>query len=418
MDNINLVETFAEFAKSKNIDRPIVIKILDDVFRTIIKKKFDADEGFDIIINLDKGDLQIWRFRTIVTDDSEELGKPDRISISEAKEIEPDFEVGEEVSEEIPLISFGRRIIMLAKQTLLQKIKDLEKDNIYKKYSPLEGEIISLEVRQTLFKEIILVDEDGVEFVLPKSHQIPKDKFKKGELVKSVIDHIELHSKLPKIIVSRTSTVFLEKLLESNIPEISDGIITIKNIVRIPGERAKVAVVSDDDRIDPIGACVGIKGSRIYNIVRELRNENIDVINYTENLSLYVQRALNPAKINNVQQDEDDEDRIGIYLNLDQVSLAIGKGGQNIRLASRLVGKEIDVYREVSEDDDISIYKLKDKIDSHDLEKLKHENFISAKKILNTPKETILRTTGIDIEVIDKIYLLLEEELIGNTDND
>ncbi|MCP3660235.1 MAG: transcription termination/antitermination protein NusA [Bacteroidetes bacterium] len=407
MDSDKLVESFAEFAKAKKIDRPIVIKILDDVFRTIIKKKFDTDENFDIIINLDKGDLQIWRFRQIVSEDSEELGEPDKISISEARKIEPDFEIGEEVAEEININNFGRRVISIAKQTLLQKIKDLEKDTIYKKYASLEGEIISAEVHQVLTRETVLIDEENNELILPKSQQISKDRYKKGELVKAVVDHIELHGRLPKIILSRTTPIFLTKLLENNVPEITDGLITIKKVVREPGERAKVAVESYDERIDPVGACVGMKGSRIYNIVRELKNENIDIINYTDNLNLYISRALNPAKINSIQ---DDDDRISVYLKPDQVSLAIGKGGQNIKLASKLIGKEIDVYREINDEDDINIYELKDQIDSHDLEKLKQEGLVSAKKILNASKDEIVKSTGIDIEVIDKIYNLLEEE--------
>ncbi len=411
MDSEKLIESFAEFAKAKKIDRPIVIKILDDVFRAILKKKFGTDENFDIIINLDKGDLQIWRFREIVKDDSDELGEPDKINLKEARDIESDFEVGEEVAEEIKINTFGRRTILVAKQTLLQKIKDLEKDSLYKKYAPLEGEMISAEVYQVLNKEIILKDDEDNELILPKSEQIPRDRFSKADIIRSIVLRIDLERRIPKIILSRTTPQFLEKLLETEVPEIGDGLITIKKIVREPGERAKVAVESYDDRIDPVGACVGMKGSRIYNIVRELKNENIDIINYTENFNLYISRALNPAKISSIHQEEE---RVSVYLKPDQVSLAIGKGGQNIKLASKLIGKEIDVYREIDEQEDVNLDEFKDEISEQDISSLKKIGLSSAKAVLDSSKEDILKDTEIDRKKIDDIYDILRKEFENN----
>ena len=347
MDAHELIQSFAEFAKQKNIDRPTMIRILEDVFRNMIKKKFGSDEKFDIIVNADKGDLEIYRFREIVDDDSEDIWDFDKISLTEAHKIEPDFEVGEEVSEQIFIDDFGRRAVTTARQTLIQKVKDLEKDILFQKYKDLVGEIIAGEVYQVLSREVLLTDAEGNEVAIPRSEQIPKDRYRKGENVRAIVHKVEMVNGNPKIILSRTSPVFLERLFEQEVPEVYDGLITIKKVVREPGERAKVAVESYDDRIDPVGACVGMKGSRIHAIVRELQNENIDVINYTENLELYIQRALSPAKIVSIKVDKDNG-RVSVYLKPDQVSLAIGKGGLNIKLASGLVDYEIDVFRELS----------------------------------------------------------------------
>jgi len=408
MDSKHLIETFAEFARSKNIDRPTVIRILEEVFRAMIRKKFNTDDNFDIIINLDQGDLQIWRFREIVDDNSEDIWDHDKISLSEARKIEADFDIGEEVAEEIPFDSFGRRAILIARHTLIQKVKDLEKDVLYHKYSQLIGEMITAEVHQILNREVILLDEEKKELFLPKSEQISKDTFKKGDYVRAVVHCIDLQKSTPKVILSRTSPVLLERLFESEVPEIFDGLITIKKVVREPGERAKVAVETFDDRIDPVGACVGIKGSRIHSIVRELRSENIDVINYTDNLDLYITRALSPAKINNIQRRGD---RIAVYLEPDQVSLAIGKGGQNIKLASRLIDKEIDVYRELdNQGEDVSLEEFADEVDSWIIEELKKIGLDSAKSVLAVPKEDLERRTDLEKETIDELYKILSQE--------
>jgi len=408
MESKKLIETFAEFARSKNVDRPTVIRILEEVFKAMIHKKFGTDDNFDIIINLDQGDLQIWRFREVVDDNSEDIWDHDKISLSEAKRIEEDFDIGEEVSEEISVDSFGRRAITAARQTLIQKVKDLEKDALYLKYTQLIGEMITVEVHQILPQEVILVDEERKELFLPKSEQIFKDTFKKGEYIRAVVHRIDLQKSTPKVILSRTSPIFLERLFESEVPEIFDGIITIKKVVREPGERAKVAVESLDDRIDPVGACVGIKGSRIHSIVRELQNENIDVINYTDNLELYISRALSPAKISSIQMKGD---RVAVYLKPDQVSLAIGKGGQNIKLASRLVDKEIDVYREVdSIGEDVNLEEFADEIEPWIIDELKKIGLDSAKSVLAIPKEDLERRTDLERETIDELYRVLKQE--------
>lgn len=408
MESKKLIETFAEFARSKNIDRPTVIRILEEVFRAMILKKFDTDDNFDIIINLDQGDLQIWRFREVVDDNSEDIWDHDKISLSEAKQIEEDFGIGEEVAEEINLDSFGRRAITAARQTLIQKVKDLEKDALYFKYNQLIGEMITVEVYQILNQEIIVLDEEKNELFLPKSEQIFKDNFKKGEYIRVVVLHIDLQKKSPRVILSRTSPLFLERLLESEVPEISDGLITIKNIVREPGERAKVAVESFDERIDPVGACVGIKGSRIHGIVRELQNENIDIINYTDNIELYISRALSPAKISSIQLKAD---RAAVYLKPDQVSLAIGKGGQNIKLASKLVDKEIDVYREVDNmGEDVNLEEFSDEVEPWIIEELNRIGLDSAKSVLAVPKEDLERRTDLERETIDTLYNILSKE--------
>ncbi len=408
MDSKKLIETFAEFARSKNIDRPTVIRILEEVFRAMIHKKFGTDEHFNIIINLDQGDLQIWRFREVVDDNSEDIWEHDKISLSEARKIEADFNIGEEVAEEISLASFGRRAVTTARQTLIQKVKELEKNVLYNKYTELIGELVTAEVSQALNKEVILLDEDKKELFLPKTEQIPKDFFKKGDYVKAVVARIDFQKNTPRVIVSRTAPEFLERLFESEVPEIYDGIINIKKIVREPGDRAKVAVETVDDRIDPVGACVGMKGSRIHNIVRELQGENIDVINYTDNQDLYITRALSPAKVSSIQTKGD---RIAVYLKPDQVSLAIGKGGQNIKLASRLIGKEIDVYREIDgQGEDVSLEEFSDEIEGWVIDELKKIGLDSAKTVLAMPKEDLESRTDLEKETIDELYQVLSRE--------
>lgn len=420
MDISTLIESFAEFAKQKNIDRPTMIRILEDVFRNMIKKKYGVDENgkvvptdnFDIIINADKGDLEIYRIREIVEDDSEDIWEHDKISLSEARRIEPDFEVGEEVSEQIDIEEFGRRAVTTARQTLMQKVKDLEKDILYQKYKDIVGEIITGEVYQVLSKEVLLIDGEGNEISVPRSEQIPKDRYRKGENVRAIVHKVEMVNGNPKIILSRTSPVFLERLFEQEVPEVYDGLITIKKVVREPGERAKVAVESYDDRIDPVGACVGMKGSRIHAIVRELQNENIDVINYTENLELYIQRALSPAKITSIKIDKD-SGRVSVYLKPDQVSLAIGKGGLNIKLASRLVGYEIDVFREVAEgqhDEDVDLDEFSDEIESWVLDELKRIGLDTAKSVLNLNKEELVRRTDLEEETVESVLGVLKKE--------
>ncbi len=411
MDASVLIESFADFAKQKNIDRPTMIRILEDVFRTMIRKKFETDDNFDIIINADKGDLEIWRFREIVDDNSEDIWDHDKISLTEARKIEPDFEIGEEVAEEITLEDFGRRAVMTARQTLIQKVKDLEKDILFQKYKDLVGEIISGEVYQILSREVLLIDAEGNEISIPRNEQIPKDRFRKGDQVRAIVDRVEMINGNPKIILSRTSPVFLERLFESEVPEVYDGLITIKRVVREPGERAKVAVESYDDRIDPVGACVGMKGSRIHSIVRELQNENIDVINYTENMDLYITRALSPAKISSIKILED-EGRVSVFLKPDQVSLAIGKGGQNIKLASKLVGLEIDVFRELGEfeEEDVDLDEFGDEIEDWVIDELKRIGLDTAKSVLQLTKEDLERRTDLEEETIDDVMKILKQE--------
>jgi len=411
MDARILIESFAEFARNKNVDRPTMIRILEDVFRTMIRKKFTEDDNFDIVINADKGDLEIWRFREIVDDNSEDIWDHDKISLSEAKKIEPDFEIGEEVSEEIKLEDFGRRAVMMARQTLMQKIKDLEKDILFQKYKDLVGELIMGEVYQVLPREVLLIDAEGNELILPKTEQIVKDRYRKGESVRAVVQRVEMVNGNPRIILSRTSPKFLERLFESEVPEVFDGLITIRNVVREPGERAKVAVESYDDRIDPVGACVGMKGSRIHSIVRELQNENIDVINCTDNLELYIQRALSPAKITSIKI-EQENGRVSVFMKPDQVSLAIGKGGHNIKLASKLVGYEIDVFRDLdeSEEEDVDLDEFVDEIDDWVIDELKRVGLDTAKSVLALPKEDILRRTDLEEETIEDVLKVLKQE--------
>ncbi|WP_158856214.1 transcription termination factor NusA [Lunatibacter salilacus] len=412
MDAKVLIESFAEFARSKNVDRPTMIRILEDVFRAMIRKKYETDENFDVIINADKGDLEIVRIREIVDDDSEDIWDYDKISLSEAKKIEPDFEIGEETYERIELEDFGRRAVMMARQTLIQRIKDLEKDLLFQQYEELVGEIVTAEVYQILGRETLLMDAEGNELIMPKGEQIPKDRFRKGDSVRAIVHKVEMNNGNPRIILSRTSPIFLERLFENEVPEVYDGLITIKKIVREPGERAKVAVESYDDRIDPVGACVGMKGSRIHAVVRELQNENIDVINFTENLDLYVSRALSPAKVSSIQADESKK-RLSVFLKPDQVSLAIGKGGFNIRLASRLVGYEIDVFRELSdyeEEEDVDLSEFSDEIEDWVINEFKKTGLDTAKSVLALTREDLIRRTELEEETIDDVFRILKQE--------
>jgi N utilization substance protein A len=411
MDSTVLIESFAEFAKFKNIDRPTMIRILEDVFRAMIRRKYVTDENFDVIINIDKGDLEIWRYREIVSEDADDFDENLQIKIIEAKKIESDFEVGEEVAEEVKLDSFGRRVVMTARQTLIQKVKDLEKDILFQRYKDVVGEMVSAEVYQILGREVLLVDEEDNELALPKGEQIPKDRFRKGDSVRAIIHRVDMNNGNPKIILSRTSPEFLERLFESEVPEVYDGQISIKKVVREPGERAKVAVESFDERIDPVGACVGMKGSRIHSIVRELNNENIDVINFTTNVELYITRALSPAKIGSIKMEEDG--RASVFLKPDQVSLAIGKGGQNIKLASRLVGIEIDVYRELTEheqDEDVSLSEFSDEIDEWVIAEFNKIGLDTAKSVLAVPKKDLVRRTELEVETVDDVFDVLSQE--------
>ncbi|GAB4046472.1 transcription termination factor NusA [Spirosoma litoris] len=407
-----LIESFADFARSKNIDRPTMIAILEEVFRTMIRKKYGTDENFDVIINAESGDLEMWRTREIVDDDSEDIWDYDKIPLAEARKIQDDFEVGEQVAEEVKLEDFGRRVVQTARQTLIQKIKDMEKELLYQKYKDQVGDLVGAEVYQLLKHEIILVDSESNELSLPRTEQIPKDRYRKGEAVKAVISRVEMINGTPKIVLSRTSPVFLERLFEIEVPEIYDGLISIRKIVREPGERAKVAVESYDDRIDPVGACVGMKGSRIHGIVRELGNENIDVINYTENLELLISRALSPAKISTMQIDRDAK-RVSVFLKPDQVSLAIGKGGQNIKLAGRLVDMEIDVFRDnegQEDDEDVDLMEFSDEIDEWMINELRKVGLDTAKSVLALSKEELVRRTDLEEDTVEEIVNILKQE--------
>lgn len=408
---MNLVESFSEFKSGKDIDRPTMIKVLEDVFRTLIKKKYGSDDNFDVIVNIQNGDLEMWRIRSIVPD-GEVTDEMSQISATEAKNIDADYEVGDECYEQLTLEEFGRRAIMAARQTLNSRLNDLEKDDVYKKYIERVGEIVIAEISQIMKKELLVVDDaTGVELVLPRTEMIKGDYYRKGDMVRAVIKRVEMKNQNPQVIISRTDNQFLEKLMEQEVPEIEDGLITIKRIVRLPGERAKVAVESYDDRIDPVGACVGMKGSRIHGIVRELRNENIDVINFTNNVSLYIQRALTPAKISSIALNDADK-RAAVYLKSDQVSLAIGKGGNNIKLASKLTGYEIDVYREGIEQeiDDVDLDEFSDEIDGWVLDQLKAVGCDTARSVLKLSKEELLRRTDLEEETIDELIKILEEE--------
>ncbi|MGM0565940.1 MAG: transcription termination factor NusA [Bacteroidota bacterium] len=409
MEKINLVDTFSEFKEFKNIDREMMMAILEEVFRHMLKKKYGTDDNFDIIVNIDRGDLEIWRFREIVEDDNVE-DENLQIAYSEAIKIEPDFEVGEEVSEEIKMKDFGRREILSIRQNLAAKIAEYEKDNIYKKYQDKIGEVVTGEVYQIWKREILLQDDEEIELVLPKSEQIPADFFHKGDTVRAVVLKVEMRNNDPSIVLSRTSPVFLERLFEQEVPEVYDGLITVKNIVRVPGERAKIAVESYDDRIDPVGACVGMKGSRIHGIVRELKNESIDVINYTTNVSLYITRALSPAKISSINIDEENQ-RAEVYLKHDQVSLAIGKGGHNIRLAGRLTGYEIDVFREGGYDsEDVALDDFSDEIDQWIIDVLKDIGCDTAKSVLDLTEQELVDRTDLEVETIREVVRILKIE--------
>lgn len=410
MDQINLVETFSEFKDFKNIDRETMMRILEDVFLHMLAKQYGTADNFDIIVNIDKGDLEIWRMREIV-EDGEVEDENLQIAYSAAIKIEPDFELGEEVSEEIKLKDFGRREILTIRQNLIAKIQEYEKDNVYKKYKDKIGEIVTGEVYQVWKKEILVLDDDHIELILPKSEQIPSDYYRKGESIRAVVSKVDMHNNSPQIILSRTSPVFLERLFEQEVPEVYDGLITIKNIVRVPGERAKIAVESYDDRIDPVGACVGMKGSRIHGIVRELKNENIDVINFTSNSSLFIQRALSPAKIININIDESTR-RAEVYMKPDQVSLAIGKGGFNIKLAGKLTGYEIDVYRdtEVDSDDDVDIGEFSDEIQEWIIDELKAIGCDTAKSVLNMEVDDLVKRTDLEEETILEVIRILKAE--------
>ncbi len=412
MASINLIEAFQEFKDAENIDRPTMMKVVEDVFKTLLRKKYGSDENFDVIVNAEKGDLEIVRHRMIV-EDGEVEDPLAQVSLSEAIKLEPDYEVGEELYEEIDLIDFGRRAILAAKQTLASRISDLKKNILAKKYEDRIGEIISAEVYQVWKKEILLLDEEGNELILPKSEQIPQDYFKKGENIRAVVTRVDLKNNNPVIILSRTSPEFLAKLLEIEVPEIFDGIITIKRIVREPGERAKVAVESYDDRIDPVGACVGMKGSRIHGIVRELKNENIDVINWTTNMQLLIQRSLTPAKISSMSLDTENK-HASIYLKPDQVSLAIGKRGVNIKLASELTGYELDVYRDSEDEEeefDVDLEEFSDEIDEWVIDALKKIGCDTARSVMRMSPSELEKRADLEKETVDDVRRILQEEL-------
>src|SRR5215207_7430204 len=411
MASINLIEAFQEFKDAENIDRPTLMRVVEDVFKTLLRKKYGSDENFDVIVNAEKGDLEIMRRRTIV-DDGAVMDPLAEVPYSEATKLEPDFEVGEELYEEINILEFGRRAILAAKQTLASRISDLKKNVLVKKYGDRIGEIISAEVYQVWKKEILLLDEEGNELILPKSEQIPQDYFKKGENTRAVVKKVELKNNSPVIILSRTSPSFLAKLLEIEVPEIFDGLIVIKKIVREPGERAKVAVESYDDRIDPVGACVGMKGSRIHGIVRELKNENIDVINWTNNTQLLIQRSLTPAKITSMDIDQEGK-HVSVYLKPDQVSLAIGRRGVNIKLACELTGFDIDVFRDNEgevEEFDIDLEEFSDEIETWVIDELKRIGCDTARSVLDLTAEELERRTDLERETIDEVRKVLQAE--------
>ncbi len=410
MENMKLIDTFSEFKEMKNIDRTTMMSVLEDVFRSVLQKQFGTDENFDIIINIDKGDFEIWRNREVVEDDKIE-DKNLQITLSEATKIDEDYEVGEEVTDEVKLIDFGRRTILSLRQNLTSRILDLEKDYVFNKYKDRVGDIITGEVYQVWKREMLILDDEGNELIMPKEEQIPSDFFRKGDTLRAVIVRVEMRNNNPLIIISRTSPVFLERLFELEVPEIFDGLITIKKIVRIPGERAKVAVESYDERIDPVGACVGMKGSRIHGIVRELKNENIDVINYTSNIKLFISRSLSPAKVESIKMLDEDE-RAEVFLQPEEVSLAIGKGGLNIRLASQLTGYEIDVYRETDTEDteDVNLEEFTDEIESWVLDELKAIGCDTARSVLELSLSDLVKRTDLEEETIKDVLKILHEE--------
>jgi transcription termination/antitermination protein NusA len=410
MDSLNLIDTFSEFKDLKSIDRATMMSVLEDSFRSVLQKQFGTDENFDVIINPDKGDFEIWRNRTVVED--EEFTDPNlQITLSQAKKIDEDYEVGEEVTDEVKFIDFGRRAILNLRQNLATRILELEKDNVYTKYRNKIGEIVAGEVYQIWKRELLLLDDEGNELLLPKTEQIPTDFFRKGDNVRAVIIKVEMKNNSPYIILSRTSPVFLERLFELEVPEIFDGLITIKKIVRVPGERAKVAVESYDERVDPVGACVGMKGSRIHGIVRELRNENIDIINYTTNLQLYIQRSLNPAKISSIKL-YSNENRAEVFLKPEEVSLAIGKGGLNIKLASQLTGYDIDVYRDrdAVDEEDVNLDEFADEIEDWIIDELKAIGCDTAKNVLSLSREDLIERTDLEEETIDEVLRIFKAE--------
>ena len=411
MASINLIEAFQEFKDAENIDRPTMMKVVEDVFKTLLRKKYGSDDNFDVIVNAEKGDLEIIRRRLIV-EDGEVIDPLSEVGYSDATKIEPDFEVGEDLYEEINMIDFGRRAILAAKQTLASRISDLKKNVLIKKYGDRIGDIISAEVYQVWKKEVLLLDEEGNELILPKSEQIPQDYFKKGENIRAVVARVDLKNNTPVIILSRTSPLFLAKLLEIEVPEIFDGLIAIKKIVRDPGERAKVAVESYDDRIDPVGACVGMKGSRIHGIVRELKNENIDVINHTTNIQLLIQRSLTPAKISYMELDNDKK-HAEVFLKADQVSLAIGRRGVNIKLASELTGYELDVYREdeeIVDEFDIDLDEFSDEIEAWIIDEFKRVGCDTGRSVLKLSAEELEKRTDLEVETIAEVRRVLTEE--------
>ena len=408
---INLIDTFQEFKELKNIDRTTMINVLEESFRSVIAKTFGSDKNYDVIVNPDKGDFEIRRNRVVVAD--EDFEDPNsEIALSEALKIDEDYEEGEEVTEEVSFISFGRRAILTLRQTLASKILELEKDSLFHKYKDMEGTIIAAEVYQIWKKEILLLDDEGNELLLPKSEQIPSDFYRKGDTVRAVVLRVDNINNNPKIILSRTSPLFLQRLFEQEVPEINDGLITLKRIARIPGERAKIAVESYDDRIDPVGACVGVKGSRIHGIVRELRNENIDVINYTSNIELFIKRALSPATVSSLILNEE-ERKVEVYLQPDQVSLAIGKGGMNIKLASMLTEYTIDVFRELDnedEEEDIYLEEFKDEIDEWVIDAIRALGIDTAKGVLNAPREMLINKADLEEDTVDEVLAILRAE--------
>ncbi|MDP4277480.1 MAG: transcription termination factor NusA [Bacteroidota bacterium] len=409
-ETISLVDTFSEFKELKNIDRPTMVSVLEESFRNVLAKMFGTDENYDVIINPDKGDFEIWRNRQIVEDDALE-DENMQITLTEAHKIDPDFEIGEEVTDEVHFADFGRRAVLNLRQTLASKILELQKDSLYNRFIERIGQIVSAEVYQIWKKEILLLDDENNEMLLPKTEQIPSDFFRKGESVRAVVERVENKSNNPKIILSRTSPVFLERLFELEVPEIHEGLILIRKVARIPGERAKVAVESYDERIDPVGACVGVKGARIHGIVRELRNENIDVINYTSNINLFIQRSLSPAKISSIRLDEANK-KAEVFLKPEEVSLAIGKGGMNIKLASMLTGYTIDVFRETDEmeDDDIYLDEFKDEIDEWVIDALKKIGCDTARNVLAIPRDELIEKADLEENTVDEVLKILKYE--------
>lgn len=407
----NMIETFKEFKDTKSIDRTTLVSVLEESFRNVIAKKYGSDENFDVIVNPDKGDLEIYRNRVVVAD-GEVQDENKEISLTDAQKIEPDYEVGEDVSEPVNFAKFGRRVILNLRQTLASKVLELEHDSLYNKYKDRVGQIISGEVYQVWKREVLLVDEENNELILPKGEQIPRDQYRKGETIRAVILRVDNDNNNPKIILSRTAPTFLERLLEAEVPEIEDGLISIKGIARMPGERAKIAVESYDDRIDPVGACVGVRGSRVHGIVRELCNENIDVINWTANTKLFVQRALSPAKVSSLTIDEE-EKKAEVFLQPEEVSLAIGRSGMNIKLASMLTGYTIDVFRELDEqtaEEDIYLDEFSDEIDKWVIDAIKSIGLDTARQVLNAPREMLIEKADLEEETVDNILNILRAE--------